>query len=317
MNALRNLVRAGRRSRRLRRLRSTWRTLRSRQPTITLPVPGFESHAFDSGGAFEAARDELTRVWLGRQERERGLVPRHPQVAYEGRCGICARDVTYRCRHDNGRAMPDWREGLLCPCRLSTRLRGSLHFMLDVARMSPHSKVYVTEQTTRFFELLREYNPGLTGSEYLRDGTTPGASNAYGIRHEDVTALAFADETFDVVGCFEVLEHVPDYQAGLRELCRVLKRGGHLVATFPFGADLRHTRVRARVTAGGEIEHVLEPEYHGDPVNGQGALCFYHFGWDVLEAMRDAGFSEAHCHVYWSWERGYLGELPCLFHAVK
>jgi 2-polyprenyl-3-methyl-5-hydroxy-6-metoxy-1,4-benzoquinol methylase len=36
--------------------------------------------------------------------------------------------------------------------------------------------------------------------------------NAACVRHEDVTYLSFPDEAFDVIGTFDVLEHVPDSQ---------------------------------------------------------------------------------------------------------
>ena len=39
----------------------------------------------------------------------------------------------------------------------------------------------------------------------------------------------------------------------------------------------------------------------------QGALCFRDFGWQVLEQMRAAGFSDPRALVYWSRELGYLG----------
>lgn len=47
-------------------------------------------------------------------------------------------------------------------------------------------------------------------------------------------ALPFKDDAFDVVLCTEVLEHVPEPEAVLREIKRVLRRGGRLILTTPF-----------------------------------------------------------------------------------
>ena len=49
----------------------------------------------------------------------------------------------------------------------------------------------------------------------------------------DGERLPFADDLFDVVICTETLEHVPDDRAVLRELVRVLRRGGVLVVSVP------------------------------------------------------------------------------------
>ena len=46
------------------------------------------------------------------------------------------------------------------------------------------------------------------------------------VRNEDVTQLTFSDNYFDTVLCFDVLEHVPDYRAALKEFYRALKPGG-------------------------------------------------------------------------------------------
>jgi SAM-dependent methyltransferase len=56
--------------------------------------------------------------------------------------------------------------------------------------------------------------------------------------HEDVHQavvedLPFEDETFDLITSLDVLEHTLDDRVALRELLRVTKPGGHLLATVP------------------------------------------------------------------------------------
>ena len=53
------------------------------------------------------------------------------------------------------------------------------------------------------------------------------------VAQADVTKLPFADGSFDVVICSEVLEHIKDNRTAVEELVRVLKPGGDLVVTVP------------------------------------------------------------------------------------
>jgi 2-polyprenyl-3-methyl-5-hydroxy-6-metoxy-1,4-benzoquinol methylase len=52
------------------------------------------------------------------------------------------------------------------------------------------------------------------------------------ISQADITNLPFESE-FDVVGCFDVLEHIPDDLAALRNLKKALKPGGLLLVSVP------------------------------------------------------------------------------------
>lgn len=52
----------------------------------------------------------------------------------------------------------------------------------------------------------------------------------------DIAEIPVSDDKFDVVLCTEVLEHVPDAVAALKELVRVLKPGGIVIITAPFSS---------------------------------------------------------------------------------
>lgn len=54
----------------------------------------------------------------------------------------------------------------------------------------------------------------------------------------DIKNIPVADCTFDVVLCTEVLEHVPDPIAALKEICRVTQEGGRLFISAPLGSGV-------------------------------------------------------------------------------
>ncbi len=55
----------------------------------------------------------------------------------------------------------------------------------------------------------------------------------YSTKHGDVTNLPLEADYADVIFCSEVLEHVEDYKAALREIYRILKTGGRFILTVP------------------------------------------------------------------------------------
>lgn len=56
----------------------------------------------------------------------------------------------------------------------------------------------------------------------------------------DLTNLSVSDNSFDVIICSDVLEHIPNDEKAIAELIRVLKKEGRLLLTFPY--DYLHSR---------------------------------------------------------------------------
>lgn len=54
----------------------------------------------------------------------------------------------------------------------------------------------------------------------------------------DITAIPAPDASFDAILCSEVLEHVPEPTHALDEFTRLLKPGGVLLLTAPFGSNV-------------------------------------------------------------------------------
>lgn len=114
-----------------------------------------------------------------------------------------------------------------------------------------------------------------------------------------------------------MLEHVPDYRHALGECHRVLEPGGHFVLSVPFSIAAFRNLVRAVLEADGSTTFLEPAEYHGDPLRPEGCLAFYHFGWELLGDLQNAGFAEAAVVRYWSRSFGYLGADQSLIVARK
>lgn len=172
--------------------------------------------------------------------------------------------------------------------------------LLRSLQQPTRARVYATEQASAFWLALRRRVARAYGSEFgigswrrlrLASWLLRRGALAW-VRAEDATALRWPDAALDGVVSLDVLEHVPDYRAALREFARVLRPGGVLALTVPFYEGQPDNVRIARLDAQGRIEHFGEPEFHGDPVRG-GVPCFHHFGWGLLDDMRAAGFADA------------------------
>ena len=97
-----------------------------------------------------------------------------------------------------------------------------------------------------WLELLARERPGLRlaaldlSRERLKDLNVRHADGSEVGKHfGDVTAMPLADASVDVVSLLEVIEHVPDWHAALREALRVARR--RVLITVPYREQLMDT----------------------------------------------------------------------------
>jgi len=68
---------------------------------------------------------------------------------------------------------------------------------------------------------------------HFHDMVGEHGNGRWGLNLADITRLPFADASFDLVICSEVLEHIPDHHRAMTEIVRVLKPGSPLVVSVP------------------------------------------------------------------------------------
>lgn len=150
---------------------------------------------------------------------------------------------------------------------------------------------------------------------YCYPDVAPGSMHE-GFRCEDLEALTFPDASVDIVITQEVFEHVFDYRRGFREVMRTIRPGGAHIFTTPKYWHLRRTTDRA-VRRDGQIVHLAEPEYHGNPIDNAGSLVTVHYGDDIAEII----WNETHCpttdYVIREERTGTMGEFMDVFVTRK
>jgi SAM-dependent methyltransferase len=104
----------------------------------------------------------------------------------------------------------------------------------------------------------------------------------------DLQDLQFPDGFFNLAMSAEVLEHVPDEQAAIRELSRVLAPGGHLVLEVPYVHPWPQSSVRVHRWHGRDV-YLYPPEYHAEET-----LVYRIYGRDLLASLAAAGLAVAH-----------------------
>jgi 2-polyprenyl-3-methyl-5-hydroxy-6-metoxy-1,4-benzoquinol methylase len=143
---------------------------------------------------------------------------------------------------------------------------------------------------------------GVLVEEYASRLAIEGVDAQYSsplVRTASVSALPFADATFDWVLCLDVLEHVPlgEQPAALAELGRVLGPGGSLLVSVP---NLAHLQSRLHFLLRGRLMRTASEEKHpGDRPVGE-----------YLRMARTAGFRLLE-------RRGVFPTVPVLTHAIR
>jgi SAM-dependent methyltransferase len=96
--------------------------------------------------------------------------------------------------------------------------------------------------------------------------------------------IGVSDTTFDGAVCMEVFEHLFDPLQAAKELHRILKPGGVLVATVPnFGYHAWRLQALLRAQVPSEPEHPRKNRYNGVHIRFFSKLTF-------TRLLRDAGF---------------------------
>jgi SAM-dependent methyltransferase len=185
-------------------------------------------------------------------------------------CPVCGRD--YR------RFLPfgdvERREHALCPgCHSLERHRLLWRYLRERTELftRPHRMLHFAPE--RCLEVRLQRAPGV---DYVTGDLEPGRA----MERVDITGLPFGDGSFDAVLAIDVLEHIPDDLAALRELHRVLRPGGWALLRVPLDGTRAATHQDPAIQS---PEDRAREYWH--------PLHLRLYGRDFPDRLREAGFT--------------------------
>lgn len=191
------------------------------------------------------AKNLVPRQWLLRHELALRKVL---SLGYRGRkyaCNVCGTGLSGFAELPTG--------DLLCPVCGSLPRNRRLWQLLET-RFRPTDRVLDFSPSRCLYRAMKKKR----GIEYV---SSDWAGEFFADKKHDLTAIAEPDDSFDLIICYHVLEHIDDDRQAMRELYRVLKPGGQLLVQTPFKPggifeDPSITTPEGRLQHFGQEDHV-------------------------------------------------------------
>ena len=232
-------------------------------------------------------------------------------TADSGYCPICEKNVHFIKRG------PWLRDHYRCSsCHSIPRYRALIdaikRFYPEFADMHIHESSPNRGASSHFIKTrCRNYS----SSHYFSD--VPRGAYRDGHRSEDLSALTFADNSFDLIITQDVFEHVMEPRMAFSEIARVLKPGGAHIFTMPWYPKLK-TSVQRAMIENGQVVHLLDPVYHGNPVaKEKGSLVTFDWGQDFVDTIYHASGMYTTIYLQKDKRKGIDGEFLEVFISRK
>lgn len=226
-----------------------------------------------------------------------------PVINIAGACPVCECDTRF-C------AWNAWlRESLYClRCNSLPRERALVAVLSEVRPAWRTLRIHESSPASLTNKLARECQHYLP--THFHPDTPPGMMiPRLGVRCENLERQTFPDESFDIVVTQDVLEHVFEPERAFEEIARTLVPDGLHIATVPLVRGDGPSARRAHRTRDGRVEHLVTPEYHGNPIDSEGSLVTFDWGRDIAARMDRQGFFSTQIYEPHDARLGILGSL--------
>lgn len=238
-------------------------------------------------------------------------------------CNVCGNTVKIKIKTNN------FREDCICKkCNSNSRKRHLASVFLKILKekFNSYSSLNKIEDKLNINLYNVESNGALHNnlkhlknyvcSEYFGDYKLYG-KKVNGILNIDLMKIPFDSDRFHFIISSEVFEHIPNPYKAFNEIYRILKIGGKHIFTVPYYPNRDKDEIRSIINEKGEIVHLMEPQYHGDPIrNEEGILVYTIFSKEMLGKLENIGF-KVDVDVKRSLKNGILGNNNIVFVTTK
>jgi SAM-dependent methyltransferase len=107
-------------------------------------------------------------------------------------------------------------------------------------------------------------------------------------QNQNLESQTFCDESFDIVITQDVMEHIYEPKKAFSEIARTLKPGGAHIFTVPLINKHNKTEVWATKGSNGTPVFTKTPEWHGNPIDSNGSPVTMHWGFDIVDFIKDS-----------------------------
>ncbi|KQS93170.1 class I SAM-dependent methyltransferase [Chryseobacterium sp. Leaf394] len=161
-------------------------------------------------------------------------------------CNICQTNLKQFVKLENG--------DLICPVCGSLPRTRRLNLLLETHYLKPNSAFLDFSPSRMLYKKWKKrkdisYFPTDFENEFLSD------------YRFDITKIDVKENTFDLIVCYHILEHIVKDEIAMKELYRVLKKDGHILIQTPFKngeiyEDYSKTTPQDRLKYFGQDDHV-------------------------------------------------------------
>ena len=228
----------------------------------------------------------------------------------KGYCPCCDKEVLFFSNNH-------WlRDSLICTnCYSLPRERA---LMLTIEKYCPNWKnLYIHESSPikrGASKKLMDFCKNYIASQYYGNLNNMKVDEYCNINLEN---QIFSNCQFDLVITQDVFEHLYNPDKAFREIARTLKPGGMCIFTVPIINKHKKTELWATLLPDGTPNFLKTSEYHFNPVSSEGSPVTYHWGFDIIDYIRETSKLNTTIECLYDIHHGIMGEYNEVFISKK